>query len=91
MVLKNVEVDDETGYYLNLTRKERLAEIKALKERMEKLEALEYNWSVVGVNRYMADVVDAMKLIHHKREGELIEHKTAKKQKSCETSPSDAR
>ena len=91
MVMKEVVLDEETRHYADQNRKDRLAEIKVLKERIEKLEALEYNWSVVGVNHYMTDVVDAMKLMHHKREGEIIEIKTAKKQRSCETSPSDAR
>ena len=88
MVQKEVEVDESHHHYLTLSRQQRLAEIKILKEQIEKLEALEYNWSVVGFNRYMSDVVDAMKLIHHKREGEIIEHKAAKKQRSCESSPS---
>jgi hypothetical protein len=91
IIMKPVEPAEQFLYYLNMSRKDRLAEIKALKERIEQLEALEYNWSVVGLNIYISQVVEEMKIIQHKREGDIIEFKAAKRQRSRETTPSGDR
>ena len=80
--------DEDEAKYLTMTRPQRQEELKKLKKKVEILENIEFNYSVVDVHNFTDDVISEMKIIESKRELEVLEARQPKRQRSRDNTPS---